>query len=95
MNEYFSWATLGTYAGAVLATTLITQLLKELPGIAKIPTRIFSYVIAALILIGATIFTAGFSWTGIALACVNAVVISLAANGSYDAKVSILPAKTE
>ena len=29
MQEFFTWAMLGTYAGAVLATTLITQLLKE------------------------------------------------------------------
>ena len=42
MNEFFTWAVLLTYAGATLATSLITQLIKGLGFIDKIPTRITS-----------------------------------------------------
>ena len=45
-NEFFTWAVLLTYAGATLATSLITQLIKGLGFIDKIPTRITSYAIA-------------------------------------------------
>ena len=57
MNEFFTWASLGTYAGAVLATTIITQLLKGIAIFDKLPTRIFSYVIAVIVLL-AGIFVA-------------------------------------
>ena len=59
MNEFFTWTTLATYAGATLATSLITQLIKGLGFIDKIPTRITSYAIALVVLIAATFFTGG------------------------------------
>ena len=85
MNEFFTWASLGTYAGAVLATTIVTQLLKGLPFIDKMPTRIFSYIVAALVLLAATIFGGEINISAIALCFVNAAVVSLAANGAFDA----------
>ena len=85
MNEFFTWATLLTYAGATLATTLVTQLLKGIGFIDKIPTRIFSYVVALILLLGATFFTGTLTWETAALCLVNAVVVSLAANGAFDA----------
>ena len=50
MNDFFTWAILATYAGATLATTLVTQLLKGIGFIDRIPTRIFSYIVALIIL---------------------------------------------
>ena len=85
MNEFFTWAILATYAGATLATTLVTQLLKGIGFIDRIPTRIFSYVIALIILLVATFFTGALTWDTAALCVVNAVVVSLAANGAFDA----------
>ena len=69
MNEFFTWTTLATYAGATAAVGLITQLFKGVGFIDKIPTRITSYAIALVVL----------------LCVINAVVVSLAANGAYDA----------
>lgn len=85
MNEFFTWNILGTYAGAVLATTLITQLLKSIPGIEKIPTRIFSYIVAALILLGAALYSGTMNWSNAGLAFINAAVVALASNGAFDA----------
>ena len=85
MNEFFTWAGLATYAGATLATTFFTQLLKGIGFIDKIPTRIFSYLIALIILVAATFFTGAFAVDSAVLCLVNAVVVSLAANGAFDA----------
>ena len=48
MEEFFTWSALGTYAGATLAVTLITQLVKGIGWIERIPTRITSYVVALI-----------------------------------------------
>lgn len=85
MNEFFTWATLLTYAGATLATSLVTQLLKGVGFIEKLPTRIFSYIVAAILLIAATAFTGGLTPEAGVLCLVNAVVVSLASNGAYEA----------
>jgi len=85
MNEFFTWSMLTSYAGAVLATGLVTQLLKGVPAIDRMPTRLFSYLTAALLLLLSTFFTGGLSFESAALALVNAVVVALAANGAFDA----------
>lgn len=85
MNEFFTWASLGTYAGAVLATTIITQLLKGIAIFDKLPTRIFSYIIAVIVLLAANIFGGAVNASAVALCFVNAAVVSLAANGAFDA----------
>ena len=41
-NEFFTWAVLLTYAGATLATSLVTQLIKRVGFFDKIPTRLTS-----------------------------------------------------
>lgn len=84
MNEFLDWNMLSTYAGVVLAVTLITELIKHVGFIDKIPTRLVSYVIAVALMTAALCFTAGFTWSAFALIWVNAVVVSLAANGAYD-----------
>ncbi|HWR23478.1 MAG TPA: hypothetical protein VN366_08380 [Feifaniaceae bacterium] len=59
-----------------------------LKGIAifdKLPTRVFSYFVALVVLLAATAFTDGLTWSGGGLCIINAVVVSLAANGAFDA----------
>lgn len=85
-TDFLTWAVLGTYAGAVLFTTLITQLFKGVSFLEKLPTRIFSYIVAVIILVLATIFTAEkYVVADFVLCFVNAVIVALAANGTYDA----------
>ena len=85
MNEFFTWTTLATYAGATAAVGLITQLFKGVGFIDKIPTRITSYAIALVVLLAATFFTGGLTLESGVLCVVNAVVVSLASNGAFDA----------
>lgn len=84
-TEPFSWAQLATIAGATTATLLIVQLLKlPLDRVWKIPTRIFTYFISLAIMIVATAFTTGLTWSDAGLAAVNAVIVALAAFGAYE-----------
>lgn len=89
MNEFFTWATLGTYAGCVLVTSLVTQFIKELGALKNIPTRIVSYVVALLVLLAANAIAGTLDLPTAGLCIVNAVVVSLAANGGYDGYESI------
>ena len=85
INDFFAWGLLGTYSGAILAVTLITQFVKGIGFIDKIPTRFVSWVIAVVVLILAQLFTSSLTLSSAALTLINAVVVSLASNGTYDA----------
>lgn len=81
----FSWAQLATVAGATTATLLIVQLLKlPLDKVWHIPTRLVAYVIALIIMLLATAFTNGLTWSDVGLTAVNAVIVALAAMGAYE-----------
>ena len=56
MENFFTWSMLATYAGATLATNVITQLFKGVGFLANVPTRLFSYVVALAVLLAATLF---------------------------------------
>ena len=85
MNDFFTWNLLGTYSGAILAVTLITQFIKGIGFIDRIPTRFVSWIVAVIVLILAQLFTATLSWSSGVMTLLNAVVVSLAATGTYDA----------
>ncbi len=83
--EPFTWEYLATIAGATAATLLIVQLLKlPLDKLWKIPTRIWVYLIALILMLLATVFTTGLSVETALLTAVNAVIAALAAMGAYD-----------
>lgn len=83
--EFFDWNMLGTYAGAVMAVGVITEITKDIPLIKKIPTLAWSYLLALVVLLAAMLFGEGFTIDGAGLAVFNAAVVSLAANGGYEA----------
>lgn len=84
MNEFFTWQTLATLSGCAVATGLVTQFVKDY--LSKIPTQIVSYVIALVILAVATAATGnGTDWAAWAIIPLNAVIVSLSANGAYTA----------
>ena len=88
--EFFDWKLLGEYTGAVLAVGILTEMTKEIPGIRAIPTQLWSYALSVLTLLLAEIFTAGVSAQGAVLALFNAAVVSLAANGGFNAVQRVL-----
>ena len=83
-GTFFSWATLTTYAGAVLFTTIATQYIKSIVWIKRIPAQVISYIVALIGLICGTIFAGETTAGSIALCFINALVVSLAANGTYN-----------
>ena len=85
MNDFFSWTMLATYSGAVLATGLITQFIKNFNGISKLPTQLLSYLVAFVVLILATWFTDTLTVESAVMCILNAGVDAFASNGAYEA----------
>lgn len=83
--EPFTWQYIATIAGATAATLLIVQLLKlPLDKVWKIPTRIWVYIIALILMLAAALFTTGLDLQTGLLTAVNAVIVALAAMGAYE-----------
>ena len=83
--ELFDWSLLGSNAGAAMAVAVLTQITKGIPGIARMPTQLWSYILALVTLLLALMFGPGFSISGAVLAVFNAALVSLTANGGYAA----------
>ena len=91
---FFSWEMLATYAGALAATIAVTQLLKASHIFEKIPTRMFSWFVAVVVLLASNYFLGVLTVETASICILNAVVVSLAANGGYDAVTSSIMKKT-
>ena len=70
--EFFDWNMLSSCAGAAMAVGVLTQVTKGIPGIVKIPTQLWSYMLALITLLLAMTFDTGFSasgagWSGLPL----------------------------
>lgn len=85
MTEFFTWQGLVTCSEAALATAMITQLIKDVGFVKKIPTRLVSFLAALLILAVSTVATRGFDWKELALTVLNAMIVALASNGAFEA----------
>lgn len=83
--QFVNWNMLATYAGALAMVMIITQFTKGLKLIEKVPTQVWSYVVALAILYPAYFFTGQLTLETAILILFNAVIVALAANGGYDA----------
>lgn len=96
ISDYFTWEFLGTMAGAVAATTLITQFCKfPLDKVWKIPTRVAVYGIALFILFAVEFFTGGITIDRAVLIIFNAILVAVAAMGTYEATFKKLENKSQ
>ncbi len=82
-DSFYSWGMLATYAGCLAATTVLTQFIKPIWPV-KIATQFLSYVIALVVLILANLFIGSLTWETAGISVLNAVLIALAANGTYN-----------
>ena len=85
MDQFFTWETLVTLAGASVAVGILTQFLKN--AFKNLPTQWLSYILSVIILAAATGFTTAWAapasiWAIIPL---NAVIVSTSANGAFAA----------
>ncbi len=84
ISEFLTWEGLATFSGSVAIVGIIVQFTKKLfDKIVKIPTKFYTYIISVIILILANYFTGKFSMSYITLDLFDAVLVSLAANGTY------------
>ena len=93
--SFFDWTYLGTFAGALAAVALITELIKGLPALKKVPTQFVSWVLAFIILILAQLFTGTLNAQSAVLCVLNGAMVSLAANGGYAALKRVMGGKDE
>ena len=85
-DRFLTWGDMATYGGAVMAVLIITEFTKDLPGIRRLPTRLWAYLVALVLLVLGTVFTADDLRAEDVLLClVNGVLVAMAAVGSYHA----------
>lgn len=84
-TQFVSWEFLATFTGAVAGTVVVTQFTKNLAEkYLKLPTQVWSFVIALIIILLASFFTGTLNLSQAVLSVFNAVIISFAAKGGYD-----------
>lgn len=82
--DFFTLDILGTMAGATFAVAILTEVTKGILLISKLPTQVWSLILAFIVLIGAQAATGTLTLATGGLAVLNAALVSLAANGGYD-----------
>ena len=82
--EFITWEFLGTFAGAMGMVGVVTELTKGVKWLSKIPTQLWSYLIAVVTLVIANYFLGQLDVANAVLLFFNAGLVSLAANGGYE-----------
>ena len=91
----YNWAALATVAGCAAATLLVVQFTKSMIPDA-IPTRLYVYFIALLIMMAATyIVNDGLAPGDVMLVVVNSFVAATSALGTYDLTFAGMDAKAK
>lgn len=90
MNNFFTYEMLLTYATCVTAVFGVTQFIKDIPGIKKIPTKYLSCVVALVVVVLTNIAVKQFRVDNILLYVLSSIFISMNANGIYDFDIKTL-----
>ena len=89
MSDLFTYESLGTLAGAVAATTLVVQALKDLPGLRALSPRLLSFLVAFVLLGLARLASASVTWSLLPLLALNALLVGSSAIGTYQCTASL------
>ncbi|MCM0650511.1 hypothetical protein NBE98_19280 [Clostridium swellfunianum] len=86
MDKFVTLDYLGTFAGMVAAVVLITQFTKELiDKFAKnLPTKYVVFVYSLIILIAYQLMTNTFEFSRLLLTIINAILLTMTAQGGYE-----------
>ena len=82
MSNFLTWDVLLTFSGCIAVTVILTEWLKKL--LPKLPSQLASFVISFVILVIGHLATGTFAWGELPLNLINAVAVSLSANGGFD-----------
>ena len=93
--EFVTWELLGTYAGATAMVGVITQMTKNIKFISAIPTQLWAYITSLVTLLCANYFLGQLTVENAVLLLFNAGLVSLAANGGYEALGKLFGGKKE
>jgi|GEM_PF-1132724 len=86
-----SWPSLATYAGSLTMVLAITQFMKSFSFMSKIPTQFLSLILALALLIPANYFTLNLTAASFPLILLDAIIVSLSANGGFHALSKMFP----
>ena len=84
MENFLTWEVLETYASFVSIVYMVVEFTKEIKFIKKIPTRIWSFLVAFLLLIILNLVIKNFKLVDLVLYALTAISISLGSNGLSD-----------
>lgn len=83
MLDFYTYSTLGSLTGAVTATILVIEFLKNLGPLKRLPTRWLVLTVAEGIVMGTSLATGHFVFTGIPLYFLNGLLVAATAMGSW------------
>jgi len=83
MQDLFTYASLGTLAGAVAATVLVVDSIKELGFLKRFSTRCLVVVVAEGIVFLADIAAGSFTVKNVPLCVLNGLLVAASAMGSW------------
>ena len=90
--DFMSWTTLTTYTGAMTMVLIITQLTKGLKILNKLPTQLWSYIVALAVLYTAYYFAGLLTVSNAVLILLNGMIVALSANGGFETLARAFPA---
>lgn len=90
MDKFFTYEMLLTYATCVTAVFGVTQFIKDMPVIKKIPTKYLSCVVALIVVVLTNVAVKQFRVDNILLYVLSSIFISMNANGIYDFDIKTL-----
>ena len=85
-TEPFTWDYLATIGGCAVVVLIVVQLTKNLlDKLIKIPTAIYAYVLAVIVMLLATAFTTGLTPANGLLTLFNGWIVACTASRTHDA----------
>ena len=93
--EFLNWTVISSFSGSLMVVTALTQITKEIKIIKIIPTQLWSYIVSFTVLFVTHLVIGKINVKGIILIAINAVLLSLASNGSYDAVTRVVSQVTK
>lgn len=79
MQELFTNEFLGTIAGAVAATTLVVELIKDFKPVKRCPTRWLVVIVAEIIIILTAWVNGQLAWNKLLICILNGLLVASAA----------------
>lgn len=96
MNEFINLGYLGSLTGCVAVVILLTQFFKEIiDKYVKIPTKYVTFLFSLVTMLAYQLGTNTFTFKGIYILLLNAIIVTLTATGGYEYTVKPITEKKQ